>query len=144
MNLVSFIVSFTLFMSVTWLTDFEQAKSQAKKNNQLILLNFSGSDWCAPCIKMKQEIFDTQTFQDFAGSNLVLIRADFPRHKKNQPDPGQKARNEKLADQFNPDGKFPLTLLIDANGKVICQWDGYTNMSVDTFISEILAKSHGR
>ncbi len=144
MNLISFITSFVLFISVNWLTDFEQAKEQAKKNNQLILLNFSGSDWCAPCIKMKEEVFETREFQDFAGNNLVLVRADFPRHKKNQLDTRQKARNEKLAEQFNPNGKFPLTLLLDANGKLIYQWDGYSNMSVGAFIKDILARSHGR
>lgn len=135
---------FVLFISANWLTDFDQARQQAKEKNKLILLNFSGSDWCAPCIKMKKDIFDTQEFQDFADVNLVLVRADFPRHKKNQLDAKQKEHNEKLAEQFNPNGKFPLTLLLDANGKVIHQWDGYSNMSAVTFINEISTKHNGK
>src|SRR6187399_3198314 len=108
MKVISFIISFILLIPANWLTDFDQAKQQAKEKNQLILLNFSGSDWCAPCIQMKKEIFEKQEFIDFADKNLVLVKADFPRHKKNQLDAKQKEHNEKLAEQFNPNGKFPL------------------------------------
>lgn len=144
MKVIGFIMSLVLLTSTNWLSDFEQARQQAKDKNQLILLNFSGSDWCGPCIKMKKEIFDTQEFQDFAAGNLVLVRADFPRHKKNQLEARQKEHNEALAEQFNPTGKFPLTLLVDANGKVLHQWDGYSNMSAETFIDEISALAHGK
>ena len=144
MKATGFIMPFVLFVSVTWLTDFDQAKQQAKEKDQLILLNFSGSDWCAPCIKMKKEIFETPEFQDFADDNLILLKADFPRLKKNQLEAKQKVHNEKLAERFNPKGKFPLTLLIDADGKILHEWDGYSNTSVDVFISEIRAKAHER
>ena len=144
MKVMGFIMAFVLLIPANWLNDFEQARLQAKEKDQLILLNFSGSDWCAPCIKMKKEIFDTKEFQDFADSNLVLVRADFPRHKKNQLEVRQKAHNEKLAEQFNPHGKFPLTLLVDASGKVLQQWDGYSNMTVGTFVNEIRARAHGK
>jgi thioredoxin-related protein len=132
------------FTSINWLNDFDQAKQKAKDNNQMILLNFSGSDWCAPCIKMKKEIFETDKFREFAETNLVLIRADFPRTKKNQLDANQKEHNEKLAEQYNPQGQFPLTLLLDSNGKVVQEWNGYTNMTVDAFIDELRSKSHGK
>jgi thioredoxin-related protein len=144
MKVIGFIMSLVLLIPASWLNDFEQARQQAKEKNQLILLTFSGSDWCAPCIKMKREIFDTQTFQEFAASNLVLVRADFPRHKKNQLEARQKEHNEALAEQFNPTGKFPLTMLVDASGKVLHQWDGYSNMSAETFIEDIRAIGHGK
>jgi thioredoxin-related protein len=144
MKVISFIMPFVLLISANWLKDFDQAKQQAREKNQFILLNFSGSDWCAPCIQMKREIFDTQEFVDFASQNLVLVGADFPRHKKNQLDARQKAHNEKLAERFNPQGNFPLTLLLDANGKVIDQWDGYPHMSVESFIKDIRSSVHGK
>jgi len=137
-------MAIALISSANWLNDFDQAKLQAKSKNKMILLNFSGSDWCAPCIKMKREIFETQQFQEFAESNLVLVRADFPRTKKNQLDPKQKEHNEKLAEQFNPKGQFPLTLLLDSSGKVIQEWNGYSNMTVDTFIDELRSNSDGK
>jgi thioredoxin-related protein len=144
MKVIVFVMSIALFVAGDWLNDFEQAKQQAKEKNHMILLSFSGSDWCGPCIMMKREVFDNQAFLDFANSNLVLVKADFPRRKKNLLDPKQKAHNEKLAEQYNPNGKFPLTVLLDGNGKVVHTWEGYSNMTVDTFIKEIQSKSNGK
>ena len=47
---------FTNGFSQNWLTDFENAKELAKEENKKIILVFSGSDWCAPCIKLENEI----------------------------------------------------------------------------------------
>lgn len=144
MKTLLIIMAILPFTSINWLTDFDVAKEQAKSDNKLILLNFSGSDWCAPCIKMKKEVFETAQFQEFADSNLVLVRADFPRTKKNQLGAKQQEHNEKLAEQYNPKGQFPLTLLLDSSGTIIKEWDGYPNMSVDAFIDEIRSRSHGK
>ncbi|AXY74039.1 thioredoxin family protein [Paraflavitalea soli] len=107
-----------------WQTDFESAKKIAKEKDRLILLNFSGSDWCGPCIRLRKEIFDGNAFSQMADSVLVLVNADFPRNKKNQLPKEQQKHNEALADQYNPQGKFPFTLLLTAEGKVVRSWDG--------------------
>ena len=67
-----------------WETDFENAKKIAKEKNELILLNFSGSDWCGPCIMLRKDYLESDAFQDMAKGNLVMVNADFPRKKKNQ------------------------------------------------------------
>src|ERR1700735_1061793 len=82
----------------TWMGDFDSAKTEAAKEHKLILINFSGSDWCGPCIRLRKEILESSTFEDYAKDNLVLVRADFPRQKKNQLDAAQVKRNEALAD----------------------------------------------
>ena len=123
--------------SVEWLNDFEAAKVIAEKDHKSILLNFSGSDWCAPCIKMKQEVFENDAFLTIAEKQLVLLRADFPRAKKNQLSKEQQKHNEGLAERYNPTGKFPYTLLLDAEGKILKEWDGYTFSSQDKFISQL-------
>ena len=126
-----------LTSSSEWLTNFDAAKEIAGKDNKFILLNFSGSDWCAPCIKMKQEVFQNETFLSLADKKLVLIRADFPRSKKNQLSKEQKVHNEALAEKYNPLGKFPYTLLLDKNGKILKEWDGYEFSSQDKFIATL-------
>lgn len=123
--------------SVEWLNDIEAAKTIARENHKYILLNFSGSDWCAPCIKMKQEVFENDAFLRIAEKQLVLIRADFPRAKKNQLSKEQQSHNEALAEKYNPAGKFPYTLLLDADGKILKEWDGYTFSSQDKVISQL-------
>jgi thioredoxin-related protein len=137
MKLLLFTVSILLTITGAWLTDFQDAQTQAKKSHKLILLNFAGSDWCAPCIKMTRDIFEHEVFKQYAENNLLLVRADFPRLKKNQLTPAQVAHNEKLAEAYNPKGKFPLTLLLDQDGKVLKSWDGYAGESPQNFIKDI-------
>src|ERR1700761_808109 len=108
-----------ILMSAGWMADFDKAKEEAKRTGKPILLNFSGSDWCIPCIKTKKEIFEKEVFTKFADANLVLVNADFPRLKKNSLSKEQTKQNEALAERYNKAGIFPYTLLLDANGKVL-------------------------
>jgi thioredoxin-related protein len=119
-----------------WLTNFEQAEKIAKEKHQPILLNFSGSDWCLPCIKMKKEIYEADAFKQYADSNLVLVNADFPR-KKNALSKEQVKLNEALADQYNKDGKFPLSILMTEDGKILKQWEGCPAISPEEFVGQL-------
>jgi len=121
----------------TWLGNFNDAKTEAAKAHKMILVNFSGSDWCGPCIRERKEILETQTFENYASDHLVLVRADFPRQKKNQLSKEQVKLNEALADKYNAEGKFPYTLLIDESGKVLKAWDGFPNESPEKFVADI-------
>ena len=126
-----------LATSATWKTNFSEAKIEATKNNKFILVNFSGSDWCSPCIQLRKNIFDSESFIVYASENLVLVNADFPRQNKHKLSPGQKKMNEDLAEKYNPDGKFPYTILMTAAGKILKQWDGLPNLSDKQFVEEI-------
>ena len=130
-------IAFVLWMMwAGWGSDLSVAQQAAKDQNKLILLNFSGSDWCGPCIKLKKDVFESIEFQSFAEANLVLVRADFPRLKKNQLAKDQQAKNDALAERYNHDGKFPLTVLLNEQGKVLKEWDGY-QPSTSKMLSEI-------
>lgn len=133
------IIVFFLFTTkpVTWLGDFSKAQAEASESHKLIIVSFSGSDWCGPCIRLRKEILESEKFNDFATDHLILVRADFPRQKKNQLNKEQVKLNEALADKYNPEGKFPFTLLVDEHGKVLKEWDGYPNESPDQFIDQI-------
>jgi thioredoxin-related protein len=125
-----------------WGTDFERARDVAKQEHRYILLNFSGSDWCGPCIRLHDEVFESQQFKELAGTNLVLLNADFPRLKKNQLPKDQQEQNEHLADKYNPKGSFPLTVLLTPDGKVVKEWEGFPAKGLDAFVSEIKAACH--
>ncbi|MEO8108974.1 MAG: thioredoxin family protein [Ginsengibacter sp.] len=131
------LLAFVAMSFDTWQTDFQKAREIAKEKHELILLNFSGSDWCGPCIRMRKEIFDNEAFTQMADNSLVLVNADFPRNKKNQPDKNIQKQNEALADKYNADGKFPLTLLLDADGNVLQTWDGLPNETAAEFTAQI-------
>ena len=120
-----------------WLSDFLKARTIAKENHQMILINFSGSDWCGPCIQMHKEVFEKDDFKAFAKKNLVLLKADFPRLEKNKLSTQQLKKNNELALKYNPDGDFPLTLLLDENLKVLKVWSGNPGLNSDEFVKEI-------
>lgn len=143
MKLILGLLFLTVFVKpVEWQTDFDKAKDEAVQTHKFIILNFSGSDWCGPCIRMKKEIFDTDAFEEFAGKNLVLVRADFPRLKKNQLSSEQTKRNEALAAKYNPEGKFPFTILLNEKGSPIKIWEGFPNESPEKFLTEINSFQH--
>jgi thioredoxin-related protein len=119
--------------------EIEKAKVEAINQHKLILLNFSGSDWCGPCIRMEKEFFESDVFSNFATNNLVLVNADFPRQKKNQLSKEEQKQNEALAEKYNNKGAFPFTVLIDASGKVLKTWDGLPKEKPEEFTHEISA-----
>lgn len=129
-------------LPIQWGTDLEVAKNQAREQHKMILLNFSGSDWCAPCILTRKEFFEKELFAKMAGDELILVNADFPRKKKNRLSPGQIKANELLAERYNKEGTFPCTLLLDAEGKVVGEWRGKPDQSLEQWVAEIRRLCH--
>ena len=122
---------------LTWQPDMQTAKKKAVDEHKLILLNFSGSDWCIPCIRMHQEFFTDEQFQSMADASFVLLNADFPRTKKKQLEKTAQAKNDALAAAYNNAGKFPLTLLLSADGKVLQQWEGYKSQDKEKLLADM-------
>jgi len=109
----------TTIFAQNWQTNFEKAKEMAKENNQKIILVFQGSDWCAPCIKLDNEIWSSQEFKTYAKENYVMLKADFPRRRKNKLNKEQQKHNDALAEKYNQEGLFPLVVILDKTGKVL-------------------------
>lgn len=118
----------TIGYAQEWKTDFEVAKNEASIQNKTILLVFSGSDWCGPCIKLDRDIWQSAEFKEFAKNNLIMERADFPKKKQNQLAPELKKKNQDLAEKYNKDGLFPLVVILDKNGKILGK-TGFKNVS---------------
>jgi thioredoxin-related protein len=121
----------------TWHTNMQEAKALAQKEHRHILLNFSGSDWCGPCILLRKDILDAPDFSAMADTCLVLVNADFPRMKKNQLPKEQQTLNDQLADQYNAKGQFPLTLLLTADGRVLREWEGNPGVTSAAFATTV-------
>ncbi|PXX30459.1 thioredoxin family protein [Arenibacter sp. ARW7G5Y1] len=117
-----------------WESDWTAAAALAKQNHQNVLLVFSGSDWCAPCIRLDKSIWQSSEFQDYAKDHWTMLRADFPRKKANLLPEDQKIKNAQLAEKYNKNGYFPLVLLLDPNGNILGQ-TGFKNISVQEYIA---------
>mgnify|MGYP000267984924 CR=1 FL=1 len=119
--------------SQDWITDINKAKELASQNDKKIVLVFSGSDWCAPCMKLDKSIFKTEDFQSFATNNYIMLKADFPRRKKNALSSELQKHNNLLAEKYNPRGFFPLVVVMDSSGNVLGE-TGYQKISPNQFI----------
>ena len=116
-----------------WLTDYKKAQQEAKTSNRLLLVDFTGSDWCGWCIKLDREVFSKAEFKDYASKNLVLMEVDFPRAKAQTV--GVKKQNQELAQQYQIQG-FPTILVLNGDGQKIGEL-GYMEGGAATFIAEL-------
>ena len=115
-----------------WLTNIDDAKKIAKTHKKLILLEFTGSDWCPPCKALKKNVFDKQAFKDYAKENLVLVELDFPRDRS-KITKEQYAYNRTQAKEYGIRG-YPTVFVLDANGKELLKKVGFGPNSVEAYI----------
>ena len=126
----------TTAMAQNWKSNFEEAKAQAAKENKNIILVFSGSDWCAPCIKLDKNIWQSEAFKAEAAKKWIIVKADFPKKKEHALPENQKQHNDKLAEKYNPEGYFPLVVVMDKNGKVMGK-TGFKKMDAEAYIAHL-------
>ena len=118
----------------TWLTDLPKAEAQAKAESKIVLMDFTGSDWCGWCIKFKKEVLDTAEFQDYAAKNVVLVELDYPSKKVQSAE--LKKANAALKDQYDIHG-YPTLVVLDKDGKEIGRQVGYSKGGPQAFIARL-------
>jgi thioredoxin-related protein len=124
-----FLLAFALITPIVradeWQMDYERALAAAKSAKKCVLLNFTGSDWCGPCIQMHRTVFSKPAFLNYAKENLILVELDYPRRKL-LPEKVTK-QNERLSQQYNIDQSgYPTVVLLDPSGKILGQLEGYS------------------
>jgi thioredoxin-related protein len=117
-----------------WLTSVPEAQALAKKENKLVLMDFTGSDWCGWCIKLDKETFSKAEFIDYAKKNLVLVEVDFPNSKPQSAE--LKAANQALQSKYKVDG-FPTLVVIKPDGTIVWQQVGYLAGGPPAMIAEL-------
>jgi thioredoxin-related protein len=131
--LLTLCVTPSLRAEVAWQTDYKKAQEEAKTNNKLVLLDFTGSDWCGWCIKLDREVFSRPEFKDYASKNLVLVELDFPRKKELSTE--TRKQNQELAGRYGIEG-FPTIIVLNAEGKKVGEL-GYMPGGAEAFIAEL-------
>ena len=120
--------------SSTWLTDYKKAQQQAKASKKLVLLNFTGSDWCGFCIVLDKSIFSQPKFKDYASKNLVLVEVDFPKRKALNP--STLKQNMELAQRYQVEA-FPTLVVLDGNGRTVWRYEGLYQGGLTAFLGEM-------
>jgi protein disulfide-isomerase len=116
-----------------WGDDYEKAVSQAKAEKKLVVLDFTGSDWCGWCIKLDKEVFSKAEFKDYAKQNLVLVEVDFPNSKPQSKK--LKEQNEKLQKEHGIRG-YPTIVVLNPEGKKVGEL-GYEAGGPKNFIAKL-------
>lgn len=124
-----------------WSEDFAQAFAESQESGQPMLLLFTGSDWCPPCIQLERAVFSSAEFAGFAEAHLVLMKADFPRGPQDEAIARQ---NQELQRQFPVRG-YPTVLLIDTQeGNVLHAQGGYGGQTATEYVAELKAAMEQR
>ncbi|HEY8936058.1 MAG TPA: thioredoxin family protein [Cyclobacteriaceae bacterium] len=121
---------------IHWYYNINEAQLAAKQENKTVVIYFSGSDWCKPCIQLREKVINSQSWITFADERLIMVQADFPRLKKNQTSKEQLKHNEALAEQYNKQGEFPLVVIINESGRAIGKIN-YHEETPDEFIEQV-------
>nr|ALS90050.1 thioredoxin-like protein [uncultured bacterium] len=116
-----------------WFTSLELAQKEAQAKQRLLLMDFTGSDWCGWCIMLDKEVFSKPEFKEYAAKNLVLLELDFPRSKKMPPETAK--QNEQLAMKYGIQG-FPTVVVFDSTGKPLGAL-GYQAGGAQAFIAQL-------
>jgi thioredoxin-related protein len=116
-----------------WLTDLSKAQAKAKAEKKLVVLDFTGSDWCGWCIKLHKEVFSQAEFEDYAKKNLVLVEVDFPRQKKQTEE--LKKANQSLQEKYKIEG-YPTIIVLNGEGAKVGEL-GYQAGGPKPFIAEL-------
>jgi thioredoxin-related protein len=118
----------------SWLTDLSKAQSAAKQDNKLVLMDFTGSDWCPPCKALHKNVLTSKEFEEFAKDKLVLVLVDFPNQKQLPAE--QKKANDALLKKYSV-GSFPTIIILDSAGKQLGLLEGYRGESPKDFIAKV-------
>ncbi len=108
----------TALAATGWDDNYDKALAQAKTEKKMVLLDFTGSDWCGWCIKLDKEVFSKPEFKSYAKENLVLVEVDFPNAKRQTKK--LKEQNEKLKQEHGIKG-YPTIIVLNSEGKKVGQ-----------------------
>lgn len=121
------------FSAEGWLTNIEKAREVAAKEKKAVFVEFTGSDWCPPCMALKKDVFDSEEFKALAKEKLVTVELDFPQEKEISAE--QKKYNNEQSEKYSISG-YPTAMLMNEQGTTFWIRVGGTN-DKDSYISEI-------
>jgi thiol:disulfide interchange protein len=120
-----------------WETDVDAAIALAKKEKKAVMLEFTGSDWCPPCIMMGKEVFSKEEFFKEASKHYILVHLDFPKKDKELAE-----KNQVHLEKYQVSG-FPTVVLLDAEGKEFARFPATKYPKLPSFLEAIkLALEH--
>ena len=120
-----------------WSADLAAAQARAQESGKLVLLDFTGSDWCPPCMMLHDHVLTQKEFLDYAEKHLELVVVDFPKHTP--LDEETERVNQTLA-QTHKVNAFPTIIVMQPDGKILHRYEGYGRETAKGFTEALAAK----
>ena len=120
--------------AVVWTDDYAAALAQAKKDGKMLMLDFTGSDWCGYCIKLHNQVFSKPEFATWANAKFILVELDFPAKKK--LDDKVKQQNAALNKKYAIKG-YPTIIVLDSDEKELTRAVGYGGDKPEAWMKKI-------
>jgi thioredoxin-related protein len=137
--LVPALISSSFAAGKGWTDDYEAARAQAAAEGKNLLIDFTGSDWCIWCVKLRKEVFEQPGFEA-AKEKFVWVELDYPKDKSRVTE-AVALQNAELLKKY-PIKAYPTILLCDAEGKPFAA-TGYRAGGPEKYLphlDELLAK----
>ncbi len=137
MKIYTILLTFGMLVSSAWAlpqaTSVESAMPLAKEQGRDIMLEFTGKEWCPPCIHLRTKIMETAEFEQAVGDKYVLVEVIFPRLPSAVAAIPEEQRNanEKLLTHHRIETGLPTVLLLDAEGYPYAQVAGARRTTAD-------------
>ena len=122
---------------IDWLTNLDNAKKISAKKDKPILIYFTGSDWCAPCVGLKKDFFNSPDFEEYT-NEFVMVMIDYPRRMDIISDE-QRAYNKTIIEKYNSSNSFPKLTVVNSKGKELGNISGYSSYNTYQDTSHHLA-----
>lgn len=116
--------------TVIWHVDAQKALKAAATQNKQILVLITGSTWCGPCMNLERNVLKSKEFADFAGKNLILLKADIPRRGIPQGPTPQRT----VLDMVKHQGGVPSVYLLNSKGKVLENVSGFGGGNTENYL----------
>jgi thioredoxin-related protein len=114
-----------------WTDDLDKALEKAKAEKKSVLVEFTGSDWCPPCIAMRKNVFTKKEFVEAASKKFILVELDFPKGNKELSE-----KNQPMAEKYEIEG-FPTVILLDSTGKEFNRFFASKFPDVERFLKQL-------
>lgn len=115
-------------LGAQWETDMDTALARATKEKKAVLVDFTGSDWCGWCVKLRKEVLDTEAFTEYAQDKFVLLEVDVPKNAARVGGEAKLAENRKLCEKFNVQA-YPTLMAMSAEGIALKRVSGYNKLT---------------
>lgn len=114
-----------------WMTNVDEALEKAKKDKKPVMVEFTGSDWCPPCIMMEKKVFSKPEFSTKASEKYILVKIDIPKGDKELS-----KKNQKVLKKYKVRG-VPTVVLFDQDGKEFDRFTAAQYPEVEKFLAHL-------